>query len=309
MALYDTPITNLNLKLLQTFVLVAEHQSFRHAADASLRSQSAISVQIKQLEEQIGFRLLHRTTRHVELTVEGRQLFDTALSVLTEIDHCIRTIQETIDFRRGRVTIACSPTIASARLSAVLGAFEADYPEARVIVRELNPTLLFDSVRSAEVDFAIGPYVSSPDFDFEEILREPLYAVVPDTLDRSSAETIGIHELAEFPLLLLNRASALRTLLNSAFETEGIELTTKFEFSQATTLVEMARMGLGVAILPECVVPRHPEQGCNIRRISAEGLYRTVTIIKRRGLELTPTAAHLAQRARELIGRGVRDAN
>lgn len=305
MAFSDTPITNLNLKLLQTFVLVAEHQSFRHAADASLRSQSAISVQIKQLEEQIGFQLFHRTTRHVELTLEGRQLFDTALSVLTEIDHCIRTIQETIDVRRGRVTIACSPTIASARLSAVLGAFEADYPEARVVVRELNPTPLFESVRSGEVDFAIGPYVGNPDFDFEEVLREPLYAVVPDALDRTSRETIGIRDLSEFPLLLLNRASAFRSLLNKAFEAEGIELTTKFEFSQATTLVEMARMGLGVAILPECVVPQPPEKGYNIRRISAEGLHRKVTIIKRRGHELTPTAAHLAQRARELIGHGV----
>lgn len=306
MALYENPITNLNLKLLQTFVLVAEHQSFRHAADVSLRSQSAISVQIKQLEEQIGFRLFYRTTRHVELTLEGRQLFEAAISALTTIDHSIRTIQETIDFRRGRVTIACSPTIAASRLSVILGAFEADYPEARVIVREQNPALLFESVRSAEVDFAIGPQLGNPDFDFEEILSESLFAVVPDTLDRSDAGTISIRELAAFPLLLLNRASAFRSLLNTAFEAEGIELATKFEFSQATTLVEMARIGLGVAILPECVVPRQAEPGYSIRRISAAGLSRKVAIIKRRGYELTPTAAHLAQRTRELIGQGAR---
>jgi DNA-binding transcriptional LysR family regulator len=69
------PVTHLNLRLLQTFMLVAEHQSFREAAEQTHRSQSAVSTQIKQLEEQLAIKLLHRTTRSVKLTPEGAELF------------------------------------------------------------------------------------------------------------------------------------------------------------------------------------------------------------------------------------------
>ena len=62
---------NVNLKLMHTFLLVAEHSSFCRAAEVSNRSQSAVSMQIKQLEEQVGVALFHRTTRRVELTAEG----------------------------------------------------------------------------------------------------------------------------------------------------------------------------------------------------------------------------------------------
>src|SRR5690606_21728085 len=81
----DAPITKVNLKLLQSFMLVAEHKSFRAAADLTYRSQSAVSSQIKQLELQLGVPLFHRTTRSVRLTAAGEKLLTTTRRALREI--------------------------------------------------------------------------------------------------------------------------------------------------------------------------------------------------------------------------------
>ena len=296
------PINSLNLKLIQTFILVAEHQSFRHAAELTLRSQSAVSLQIRQLEEQLGVALFHRPTRRVTLTQEGEALLKSSLTALRTIDDCVRNIHESIDLRRGRVAIACSPTIASSRLAPILRAFELDYPHVKIVVQEQNPSDLFESVQSGAVDFAIGPLANNPDLNFEIILEEKLFAIVPANLRGSRKATISVKELAGLPLLLLNPASALRALLNAAFEAEEIELTTKYEFSQAQTLLSMAAAGLGVAILPESVLPGQPMRDVSFVRISHRDLVRRVALITRKGHSLSPASLKLAERSRELIG-------
>src|SRR3546814_6651447 len=95
------PIMNVNLKLLQVFLLVAEHCSFRSAAVAANRSKSAISTQIKQLEGQLGVALFHRTTRSVSLTAEGQELVDCVRRALYEVDAGLRKIAEYAELRRG----------------------------------------------------------------------------------------------------------------------------------------------------------------------------------------------------------------
>lgn len=297
-----TPITSLNLKLLQTFILVAEHLSFRHAAELTYRSQSAVSIQIKQLEEQLGVVLFHRTTRRVMLTREGEELLESSRTALRMIDECLRHIHETADIRRGRVTIACSPTIASSRLPRILRAFEADYPEVKMVVKEQNPVDLFSGVRNLEVDFAIGPVVNDPDFDFEVILEDGLCAVVPSGMAPAGRATITIPELAEMPLLLLNPASALRKLLDEAFERFGIELRSKYEVSQAQTLISMVSAELGATILPETVLPLNEDPDYRILRIVEPSLLRQVALITRKAHVLTPASAWLAKLTRELIG-------
>ncbi|MFB6465038.1 LysR family transcriptional regulator [Bradyrhizobium tunisiense] len=297
------PITDINLKLIQTFILVATHLSFRYVADLTFRSQSAVSNQIKQLEEQVGVTLFRRTTRKVRLTPEGQQLLEGAHLAIRTIDASVREIRETIDIRRGRVMIACSPTIASARLAKILSLFEDHYPSIRVIVREQNPPDLFNSVRGGEVDFAIGPVIKDPELSFQVILKERLFAIVPRTLLPTTQKAVTVTQLATMPLLLLNRASALRELLNQAFNSVGIELQTKFEFSQAQTLISMANAGLGAAILPKCVVPSGTNAKVQVLAIREPSLARDIALITRKGYVLSPASGRLALLSQESIDR------
>lgn len=114
---------NINLKLLNSFLLVAEYSSFREAAERANRSLPAISMQIKQLEEQLGVTLFHRTTRRVELTKEGEHLLISVRKALAVIEGGLLELKSASDIAIGQITFACVPTVASTRLPTILSAF------------------------------------------------------------------------------------------------------------------------------------------------------------------------------------------
>lgn len=323
-SVYNTlsrPLPNVNLKLLSAFMLVAEHNSFRLAADASHRSQSAVTTQIKQLEMQLGVSLFHRTTRQVSLTHEGKQLLESARRAMSEVERGLRRIQEAADIKRGRIFLSCSTTVASTRLAHILATFEQDYPGVEVYINELTLSEMLESVRKETVDFGIGPIVDAPEFDFEEILQEYLYALVPHKFMAKANESITLSELCQLPLLLLSPATALRASLDKAAQQLGLTLQTKYQFSQAQTLVSMANAGLGVAILPGLVVPETPALNTHILLIDTEAdsppqkgklsiqnspqpiyLTRKVGLVTLKGRSLSPAALKLTEIVRKRIG-------
>jgi DNA-binding transcriptional LysR family regulator len=293
---------SVNLKLLHTFILVAEHKSFRFAAEETLRSQSAVSTQIKQLEDQLGVTLFHRTTRQVKLTKEGELLLVSSKHAMLEVQACLRAIHETADMRKGRIALACSPTIAATKLGHILAVFEKDYPTIEIVVQELNPNELLASVRNEEVDFAIGPVVADPEFDFEKLFEDELFALVPSTLSKGiSGESITLKELSEKPLLVLNTASALRALLETAMKEGGLTMQTKHQFSQAQTLISMVEAGLGIAVLTRVSIPSSKSAAYDVKKIVQPSLARDVALIKLKGRSFPPAAARLAQLVRDLI--------
>ncbi|MFG1392283.1 LysR family transcriptional regulator [Xanthobacter agilis] len=295
-------LSHVNLKLLQTFMVVAEYASFRTAAERTYRSASAVSAQIRQLEEQLCVTLFHRTTRSVRLTDEGRQLLDCAQRALQEMEDGLRKIRETADVQRGRVSLSCSPTIAASRLARVLAAFQSDFPGIEVSVRELTSASLFETIRNHEVDFGIGPQIETSEFSFEPILEDPFYALVPKRFISTSKSTIALSTLVNMPLLVLNSATALRDMLEKTLAERDLVFTSRYEFAQAQTLISMATAGLGAAILPKVMVPRDVDSSVWALRIVNPSLQRQVAVITLRGHTLSPASTRLVQLLRQLIG-------
>ncbi len=295
------PSAQVNLKLLQTFLVVAEESSFRIAAEKSFRSPSAVSAQIRQLEEQLGVALFHRTTRNVRLTDEGEQLLACAQRALLEVDAGLRKIQEAADMRRGKVSLSCSPTVAETRLARVLAAFEKDYPGIEVSVRELTSSALFDSVRNREVDFGIGPSIDTAEFQFDPIMEDSLFALVPRRFITTAKRSISLATLSNMPLLLLNPATALRGMLETAMNERHLTFTTRYEFTQAQTLISMANAGLGAAILPKVALPVRTDPSTYVLRIVNPMLVRHVSVITLRGQNLSPAPLRLVELLKQLL--------
>lgn len=296
----EKPLAQINLKLIQTFLLVAQHSSFRAAAELSFRSQSAVSAQIRQLEEQLGVPLFLRTTRSVRLTPEGEELLERGRRALHEVQAGLRAIAERADARRGRVSFSCSPTIAGGKLAPILAAFGKSHPTVVVSVREQTFQAMYDSIRRHEVDFGIGPCVPSGEFDFEVLLQDPLYALVPAPLAGRRQSTIGLAALARMPLLMLNYATALRGTFEDAMTERGLAWDTRYEFGQAHTLIAMAAAGLGAAILPRVALPERAIAGLRTLRIVNPAIDRQMAIITPRGHSLSPLSRELVQQVRAL---------
>ena len=295
------PILKINLKLLQVFLLVAEHLSFREAAAEANRSQSAISTQIKQLEGQLGVTVFHRTTRSVRLTTEGQQLLDCVRRAMLEVESGLRKIGESVDLRRGSVSLACSPTIAGSRLPLVLAAFRRDYPDVKLFVRELTASDLYDGVRKREVDFGIGPTLDDRELRCRPILSEDLYALVPRRLYETLRPNITLAELVAMPLLLLNPATALRMQIETTIEERGLHLSANYQFTQTQTIIAAASASLGAAILPKIAVPSVVSPELQVLRIVEPVMTREIAIITLRGQTLSPAAARLASLVPRLL--------
>lgn len=302
---------DISLNLLRTFLLVAESRSFRGTSEVVHRSQSAVSAQIKLLEAQIGTELFHRTTRSVHLTAAGKQLFDLARHGLREMDAGIRDIQESLALQKGRVSVAATPIAASSLLLPVLGRFEKQYPGVRMTVREQQSAAVYDSVSQAQADFGIVPGAEGgegADWDFEALLREEICALVPRRMLDGPSETLSLKALSALPLLLLSSATSLRALLDRAAVRVRVNIAPKHECAQAQTLIAMARMELGAAILPRLALPERIPKNLRTYAISSPPLQRTVGLLTVRGGKLSPTAQRLASMVRlyaaEVAGDG-----
>lgn len=295
------PVTHINLRLLQTFMLVAETLSFREAAERTRRSQSAVSIQIKQLEEQLGLKLLYRTTRTVRLTDEGAELYKGTRRAMDEVQLGLRRIRESTDIRRGNVSLGCSPSAAASLLPRVLAVFETDYPDVLVHLRELHSHDLFQAVRAGEVDFGIGPRVAGvgEDIAFEVMFSDPFVALVHRSLAPGNRNHITLAELGAMPVLMQDTSSVTRGQLEEALRRAGVRLNGKYDCMQAQTLVAMAEAGLGAAVVPRSILRSLHAPSTRALRIDGARLVRDISLVTLRGKPLSATAQRLAQRVRE----------
>lgn len=290
----NSPISKVNFKLLHMFVAVAEHRSFRQASEMLNRSHSAVSMQIRQLEDQLGVPLFHRTTRRVQLTREGEQLLIHAQRALAEWDNGLRHIREAADLQRGTLAIACVPTLAASRLPEALAVYQDDYPGISIHLRELAAEELFDSVRRQEVDFAIGPGIDKhSEFAFDPICTDPIYALASVAFPLGRRKAIDLSALCQFPILLNSRSSALRALLDRELAVRNLNFQVRFEVVHTNTLLAFAHHRLGVAILPQVAIPINLDPAMRALPITNPSLVRTISIVTLRGQSLSPAAQRL----------------
>ena len=284
-----------NLKTLGVFLSVADTGSFRKAADLVHRSQSAVSMQIKQLEEQLGITLFHRTTRRVQLTPEGEVLLGSARRAMAELETGLRRLREAADMQTGRLSLGCVPSVAATVLPAVLAAYQRDFPGIKVTLRELPSEDLLQAIARQDVEFGIGPGVSwAGDFTFRPFARDPILALLPAAFDADRRDAITLADLARLPVLMYSRAAALRGNLERELAARGLAFDIRYEILHAHTLVAFARAGLGVAILPRVTVPA--KLGSRLRAVPIVDpkLERTLDVITLRGHSLSPAAQWLA---------------
>jgi DNA-binding transcriptional LysR family regulator len=286
---------SINYRLLHNFLQVAQAPSFRDASGKIHRSTSVVSAQIKQLEQQIGARLFHRTTRSVSLTPEGELLMHAARNGFREIESGLRQLQETLDLRVGRIAVASSPIMAATFLPPLLAEFESHYPSIRILVRELTPAEIAHSLQQGDADFGLGPRLDDKAFSFQPLMQEDIVALVPKKFKPKSSDTISLRELSRIPTLQLSQATALRSVLQQAARKHGIDLTPKYECTQAQTLIAMAHVELGAAILPMSIIPARLDKRVQALRIVQPSLKRPVGLITWPQRALSPAAARLAE--------------
>jgi DNA-binding transcriptional LysR family regulator len=290
---------NYSLKQLRVFVAIARHGSFSRAGEAIGLTQSAVSHSVKELEAEVGVRLLDRTTREVVLTDAGLRLANRVERLLDELQAALLDARSFGVQRSGTVRVATSQTISAHLMPQCIAAGEREYPEIRIMLRDQAQQQVLQSVRNAEVDFGIvvDP-VQAVDLECEAVLHEPFLLLCRDDHPFAAQQAVRWSALNGCRLVLQDYASGSRPLIDSALRQQGVEAQVVQEIGHPATLFPMVAEGIGISIFPALALPL-PEGGrLRVRRLVPE-INRALMLVRRKNRSLTPAAEAIWQVARQ----------
>lgn len=295
---------NVTLRQLRAFVLVADKGSFVAAAETLALSQPALSHSIQQLEEQIGSALFHRTTRSVKLTGLGMGFLPTARHLLRQIDTSIADIQEAAARKRGRVVVACLPSIAFRVMPAVI-AGEASRLGLRVVVRDVNLTAITTAVLDGQADLGIGSFeTATPSLDGLVIGRDRFYAALPRSHPLAAKPELTWTELQGHPFIAMTVEHGIRALIDNAIAPHNIRLAIASEVSNLVTIYGLIEQGVGITALPGLALPPGEHPMLVYRPLRDPVLERTIRVVWRHGIGLSPAARAIVKAIGEVISDG-----
>lgn len=293
---------NLDIRQLRAFVTVAECGSFTRAAASLHLSQPALTVQIRKLEDALGLRLFDRNTRMVALTRNGAELLPGLGRILRELDGVLAETRQLSTVERGLVRLALLPSFASGVLPEVIADFRARHPGIGFVIRDVIASAVAELVVSGEADLGLtGGAVSHADLEILLSGSDRMHAVYPEEHPLAGFATVGIADLAKYPLVLMDAATSVRQVVDRAFSEAGIAPRVGAEVTYMASAVGMVRAGLGVAILPGSAMEVRAERSLRSQPIEGEGFVRPIAVVKRRRRALPPASERfLAELARIL---------
>lgn len=294
---------NLSVKHLRAFVALAEQRNFTRAAQACHLSQSAFSTLIHTLEEQAGSRLFERTTRHVELSADGRRFEEVARRLLADFEAALADLRDHALRRKGRVSIAALPSLAAGDLPPLLAAFRARYPGIEIALFDLLADGCIDLVRRARADFALAPApAQAADLRVEPLLRERFHLVCPAGHALAARRSVTPQALAGHPFIHLSRTSSVRQHLDAALHPERLEGV--MEVEQLATVAGLVAAGLGITAVPTLALFQFRREGLVVRPLQIPGLSRDICLIRLKERGDTAAAAALIEDLRAHYGDG-----
>ena len=290
---------NVDLRHLEAFVAAVRYRNFTRAAKSLYISQPTFTVQIRQLESELGVRLFDRTTRSVQMTSVGKDLAPALERLLRELGSLLEGTRERSAAKSGPVRLAALPSLAATILPGILAALKAEHPGVAVHLREAPARRIVGMVVGEEVDFGIG-WVRGRDSDvrFTPLFTDRMSAIFKAGVRLERKRTVALRDLAEFPLILMDSDSSVRAVVDDAFAASGIFVQPAWQATYISTALALARAGLGVTILPACVLEMDGRRGLCARPIREPNLDRRIGIVQRPGRSLSPPAEVLLQAIR-----------
>lgn len=290
------------LELYRVFKEVAETGNISAAAKNLYISQSAVSQSIKQLETALQARLFARSPRGVTLTGEGQMLYQyvrNALGLLATGEDKLSQAQQLL---LGTLTIGASDTVTGQFLTPYLDEFHHQHPGIRLKIVSGRSAKVVSMLRSGAVDIAFASSPKDSTLETWPCFTTHSVFVAGKNYHCDFDKIYTRQEMAEFPLILLERKASSRLYLEKYFLQNGLRLNPEIELGARSLLVDLAAIGFGVAGVTEEFVRRDMENG-RLRKLETtfDIPPRSVDMCILRGVPQTAAAQRFADFIRESV--------
>ncbi len=287
----------MELRLLRYFVAVAEELHFSRASARLHIAQPPLSRQIRQLEEEIGVQLLHRTKRHVALTEPGRAFLASARAILAQVDGAVLQAQRMAQGEEGQVSIGMVSSVAFGdALPRLLRAFRSSHPAVSIALQEMSAAEQADALRERriQIGFMRTPG-EAPDFQVVLFAREPLVAVLPAEHPLASRRRIPLQALARDSFIAGPRNQGLggANMVLDACLRAGFSPDITHHALELQSVIGYVAAGFGVSLLPG-TARKLAHEGVSFVSLSGPQAFAETSAVHLAGQETPALTAFLA---------------
>jgi DNA-binding transcriptional LysR family regulator len=246
----------MDLRRLRYFTAVAEELHFGRAAQRMHVVQSAVSHQLKLLEEELGFSLLERSRHNVRLTVPGEIFLPEARDLLRRADEAMRRARASANGTVGRLAIGFVDNVLWSILPPILRDFRQRWPQVELTLHPLDRGAQIETIRASVIDIGVMPS-PSPGHALKSaaLATGPLTAAIPEGHPLAMRSTLSIVELAseQFVLFPQRMNSRILEIIVACCASAGFAPQVVQEAEQLHTLLSLVSAGLGVTLVPQWV--------------------------------------------------------
>ena len=241
----------MTLKQLKAFLVLARTLNYANAANELCLSQSALSLSIKTLEEELGGKLFKRNTRRVEITLEGQSLIPYAKKLLANWEDMEKDVKQRFKLNRGTLNIASMPFATHAVLPEVMHDFAQQHPNISFSIHDITNEKIIEKVQEGifEIGICFEPKANDQ-LIFQPIFNEDFLALLPKHHVLAKQQSVTWLELCSCPFVTLQNPSIIRHVIEEHCAALQVVLDLKVECHQISSLSHFVAYGMGVSAIP-----------------------------------------------------------
>lgn len=285
----ETPV---DFSQLEIFLSIAEEKSFSRAAEKMFRTQPAISIAIKRLEEELGESLFDRSSKNGSLTEAGRILLSYAQRMINLREEARESVSELRGMFRGRLTIGANESTSLYLLPPLLMEYRKRHPKIKIeVFRALSEKIPLE-VSERNLDFGFLSYdPMHPNLQSIEVHKDELTLVVPPNHPLAKHKQVTVKDLGEQQFVAHNVKTPSRTKIFELFAQQHTPLNICLELATLETIKEFVLLDVGIAILPRLAVEAEINSG-KLVEVLVKGMKieKTLRLVYRREASLSHAA-------------------
>jgi DNA-binding transcriptional LysR family regulator len=249
----------MDLRQLRFFLEVAESGGFTRAADKLNTAQSAVSLAIKKLEDELEVKLFDRRDRRVSLTVEGETLVKNAKDIFRRVAQARQEIADLRGLLSGEVQVGLTPVLSSFFFPKIISTFKRQFPALKISVTGDSASNIQRKIESGTLDIGILEGKISEQLDSHHLLREEVVACVHRYHPFAKKKTCTTRELLAEPLVQFQKGYYIREIIDELAVKEGLVPTVMAESNLLSLVNSMVKEELGLAFMLKMAVGNDPD--------------------------------------------------
>lgn len=289
------------IRHLRTFVIVFQKESITKASEILHVSQPSVSLAIQELENYYHIRLFDRIGKRLSITEQGKWLYDYALHIVSMFDE-METEVKTWN-NKGTLRIGSSITIGNFILPQLIEEFQKRYREVEIKVSVCNTKTIEQYILNNEVDLAlIEGKTEYEQIQMEHLMEDPLCLICAANSELVKQEKISLIDLERYPMILRERGSAVREMIEESLGYHQIHHRVIWESVSTQAIIRAVAKKLGISILPYLLVRDELARGL-VKQLQVEEFHlsRQFSIAYHKKKYLTPAAKGFMELCKEKI--------